>query len=835
MRVVRLSLCFGLSALFLLGAGTARPQSVVTTPTSPAPSPTTPPPVSIPPSPNPTGENGAGQAQGPAPTPTTSPPIPAPSLGAVAPDLGAGRAFIGEPTADPNTSVILDQADSLEETTPGHWTARGNVQVRYKGYTLTADRADADLDAGEVLFSGNVVVLAPNGQKAEGGKTGTLRLNLRRDTYTIFGARSTVGPQSLNLGIILPLFIYGGVITGQPGLIDARGSSFTTCDFLDPHYYFQARQVYVLPGRRLVGKNVSLYRKNKRILTLPYFFVPLDRRFSRQTLVPQVGQTPDEGVFIKYAFGYALADSLPGILRLDAMQKKGLGTGFEQNYGSPNAPNKPRGLFSLYRLYDTGRKLENLTGSLNHQQTFGTVALSLNSQFQRNSYFAGTGSSRGQNTQINLTRSVGNLDTALRTSLSSNDYGAGRSQTLTTAFDQTFRPTRAEQLVTRFDFSQFTSPTVAGLGGASDRRQLESNLDYTQRGHLFDLELLGTAFTQLGHSTTGSTFFSGTERLPELRLASDVLRVTGLRTFLPASTRFDLSLGEFNEAFSHTRTERARFNLDLGSNTRHLDARNSLDYGGSFQQGFYGDDTAQYVLNGRAGYRLRIGSKSSAGVSYLYLRPYGFTPFQFDFTGSSNLSSLFFSYQETRQFQLSLSTGYDFNRAHGGNGIAALPWQNLSVRSLFAPNPSFGLRTTASYDLNRNTLLDLTNYLRVRGAYGTALDLSSRYAPQQHKFSNIYGNLNLPLTYDPHEDAGYRLRAIGGYNGFTRRFEYKGLALTRAWHDWEATLIYQDDPTGLRPGSGLTFNFRLKAFPAFEPFATGQLGQSFDTGLGEVY
>lgn len=817
MRAVRPLLSSCLCGLFLFNSLASHAQETVTTPSAPAPTPTTPQSV-VAPTPPPAEEaphNGGAGVEGTSPIPT-------------------GGAFIGDPQADPNTSVILENADTLETRVPGQWVARGHVHVRYKGYDLTADRADANMDTGEVLFSGNVVVLAPNGQKVEGGKIGTLRLNLHHDTYTILGARSTISPQSLNVGILLPIFLYGGTITGRPGLIDARGSSFTTCDFVEPHYSFQARQIYVFPGRRLVAKNVTLYKKKHRILTLPYLFVPLDRRFSRQTIAPQVGQTPDEGVFIKYALGYALAGSLPGILRLDAMQKKGLGTGFEQNYGSPSAPGKPSGLFSLYRLYDTSSKLENLTGSLNHQQKIGTVGLTLNSQFQQNSYFAGAGSSRGLNTQFNLTRNVGNLEDSLRTSLSQSDYGAGTSSTLTSSFDQTFRPTAREQLVTRFDFSQFLAPTVAGLGGASARRQLESNLDYTQHGSLFDLELLGTAFTQLGRSDTGSSFFGGVERLPELRLASDVLRATGLRAFLPATTRFDLSLGEFNEAFSNTRTERARFNIDLGTTTRKL-GRSTFDYGGAYQQGFYGDDTAQYVLNGRTGYRLRIGSKSSAGATYTYLRPYGYTPFQFDYTGSSNLTSLFYSYQEDRAFRFSLATGYDFNRNHSINGLGATPWQNVALQSLYAPSDLFRLRTTASYDLNRNTLLDVTNALRVRGGSGLALDLSSRYAAPQHKFSNIAGNLNLPLFYDPTEDAGYRLRAIGGFNGFTNRFEYKGLALTRSWHDWEATLIYQDTPQGLRPGSTFTFNFRLKAFPAFEPFATGQFGQSLDTGLGDVY
>lgn len=46
--------------------------------------------------------------------------------------------------------------------------------------------------------------------------------------------------------------------------------------------------------------------------------------------------------------------------------------------------------------------------------------------------------------------------------------------------------------------------------------------------------------------------------------------------------------------------------------------------------------------------------------------------------------------------------------------------------------------------------------------------------------------------------------------------------------------VYQDAPDGLRPGSTFNLTFRLKAFPAYEPFATGQYGQALDTGIGET-
>lgn len=751
------------------------------------------------------------------------------------PDLDADS-FFGDPLATPDADLSY-QADSLvtRSADDSQFTLIGHVEVHYRGYVLNSDRADIDLNTGDTKFTGNVLLHAPDGQTVEGGQDGVLRLNLRKGTYSIIGARSTVPPEDLSIGIIEPIYIYGGTITGRNGLIDARGSSFTTCDFAEPHYLFKAKQIYIIPGRRLVAKNVTLYHKNRRILTIPYFFVPLNQRFARQTIFPLIGQTPDEGYFIKFAIGYALSDSLPGIIHLDAMQYKGLGTGFEQSYGNPAKPKTGTGVVSLYRLYDNQTGLTNLTGNLRHQEQLGTIGVSVNSQFQQNSYLAGASQSSAQNTQVNLTRSVGNLTSSLMTSLDTSNYGAGATQSLASSFSQTFQPTSKEQLITKFTYTQNSSPSYTGANGATSHREFDTNIDYTQKGKVYDLEILGVDYAQIGHSDTGSGYFGGVERLPEIRFATDGARANWLRQYLPKTTSLALSFGDFIEQYSKTNTQKADMSLDLGSTTKTLNPRNSVTYRGAFEQAFYGDGAAEYTLNGQAAYRLRIGSKSSAGATYTYLRPYGYTPFAFDQVGKTNMASLSLNYQETKQLQVTLATGFDFNRTKGFAGQPATPWQNAALQTIYSPSSIFRFRTTASYDLNRNTLLDLTNAVRVRAHDGLALDLASQYSPQQHEFSNIYGSLDLPFFRDPSEDAGYRLRAIGGYNGYTKKFDYQGLALTRSWHDLEASLVYQNTPQGLRPGSSIIFNLSLKAFPSYQPFGVGQFGQALDPSLGEVY
>jgi hypothetical protein len=364
---------------------------------------------------------------------------------------------------------------------------------------------------------------------------------------------------------------------------------------------------------------------------------------------------------------------------------------------------------------------------------------------------------------------------------------------------------------------------------------LTSNLDYKQQGRAFNLELLTSTFNTIGSGSAGEGLTGTVQRLPEFRLTTNPQQAPFLTAFLPRSSQIELSLGDFEESASGTRTERLLFDLDLGTTTKTITERSSLDYGGSFQQTFYGDDTAEYVLSGNTAYRLRIGAKSSATISYNYLRPYGYSPFLFDAIGRNNLAAFALNYQETRTLQVALAAGYDFNQTQSLFGEPATPWQNVALQSLYTPDNDFKLRTSATYDANRGLLQDFTNTLTLTGSDSFATDLGARYDPELHKFAEIDADINVPLFRDRAEDAGWRLRLIGGYNGYTNLFDYSGVEITRSWHDWEASVIYEDAGLGYSPGSTITFNLRLKAFPAYEPFGIGQFGQPLDTGLGAVY
>lgn len=742
-----------------------------------------------------------------------------------------GTPLQGMPSHDITDSVVLENADSLTQTVAGQWVARGNVRLHYRDYEMVADRADIDTDRGIVTFSGNVVLHGPNSEDVYGGPKGTVTINTNANTYEVTNAGAIIRKEALEVGILEPLYVSGGEISGRPDFIDARDSDFTTCDFPSPHYFFKAREVYVLPGKRLVGRHVTLYRRNRALVTLPYFFIPLDKRVSRQTLFPVIGQSPDEGYYAKFAVAYLLTKSLPGILQIDLMQKKGIGTGFTQDYGSNSNLYHGVGAVSLYHLKDQSLGADNFNGSLSHHQKFGTFDVAFNGQFQQNSYYLSDSRSKSISDQLNVTRNVGNLSDTLTANQMITDYGTGRSQTLTSALSQSFRPTQNENLQLRFNLTD-TATSVAGAS-STDTEQLDSNIEYDQRNKTYDFTFTANKYTQL-KSTLGGQFFGGLERLPEVRLATDPERLSFLRRYLPNSAKLDFAIGDYIEPSTSTNLKRLHFGVDTGLTTIKVTKGQTLDLGGSYLQRFYSDDTAQYILTERTAYKIGFGKKSSVNLGYNYLRPYGYTPFQFDFSGNTNLASLNFNYQETRTFQLTATSGYDFNAARETTFGTPTPWQTLSVQSLWKPSNSFGVRSSTAFDPNHGQLVDLTNNFQIKGSDAFSVYLGTRYAPQQHEFANLNGQLDWTIITDRKEDAGYRVRAIGSYNGYTKQFEYQGLALTKLWHDWETSVIYQNNTLGATPGPTFTFNINLRALPSYEPFSIGNYGQAIDTGLGST-
>jgi hypothetical protein len=307
-----------------------------------------------------------------------------------------------------------------------------------------------------------------------------------------------------------------------------------------------------------------------------------------------------------------------------------------------------------------------------------------------------------------------------------------------------------------------------------------------------------------------------------------------LPRLLPALTKYILDIGDFKETVDNTQDMRVEFGLDTGNNV-HSHKALSTNAAGSFLQSFYSDNTARYILQNQLGATYKFQRQSTLGMTYSYLRPYGYTPFLFDESGTYNNVNVNLSYQPSKRFLATISTGFDIGQDHSEFGLPATPWLNINGQIQYRIDKRLLTVFTSSYDPNTGMLFNVSDTTRISLPWGLAFNSALNYVPQSNRFSNVNGDLDLPWITDKREQAGYTLRAIAGYDGLTDQITYDGFEVTRSWHDWELSAIFQNNTQSTVPGSSFYLNFHLKAFPGFEPFGVGQFGQGLDTGIGQVY
>lgn len=736
------------------------------------------------------------------------------------------------PLDERNALVFEGPVDEATLDSERRWRFAGDVRVRYRGYRIRADRVTYDERSRVAVFEGDVEIEA-EGQQSFGDR---LSLDLRTREFRDFslrGGRAVVPPERVGPNLLLPLRLSGASLERIGRDLVAEEGFLTTCDFPDPHYKIGFRKATLLPNRRLALRDATLYQRDRKLLRIRYLAIPISDRTMRSNYLPEVGRTDEEGYYVKTALGYLISEALPGTLNLDLMQKKGVRFGIDQSYALGAAA---AGTLLLSSLRDQNRGVQNLSGRLNHQQRLPLgIRATVASDFQQNSYQSLTTNSKTQLTTITFAREANRLSSNLGLSFSSNDYGQGASSTRTTTFSQSAPLGPTGNLTFRYNGSRFRTPAQGTFPGSS-RDDQTADVQARTRVGVFDLDV--SANKNLSGGSGSGGYFSGTERLPEFTLTTDTLRLAPRRWPKSLPLRLLTGYGTFIEnglgSTERRSTSRALLGVDADNLAPiPLAGRLSLQVGGSLRQSLYSDNTAQYVLAGRSQITQKLGGPSTFSLTYGYLRPYGFTPLTSDRSGSFHNAGANLSV-DTPRLRLTVFTGYDIQRALQDNlpaGFQRNPWQSLAVQLALRPSGAFQTRFTSSYDINSGRLRDLTNRVRVRVPGSLALDTGLRYDPASGKLAQANAALETSLF-----GGLYNLSALAGYNGFTRRFEYKNFALTRSWHDYELTITYVDQPYGsVRSDKGFNLMFRLKAFPVFQRTGVGQYGTALSTGTGEVF
>ncbi len=694
-------------------------------------------------------------------------------------------------------TLFLDAHNNLQAT---------DILARWREYTIQAEQVEGNLDRGTYLFGGRVL-LEGGGVNASGD---TLRIDVRRRRWLLEGGGADLLPKFLRYQLRDAVRLSGQNLQVEEQQARLQRGELTTCLLGEPHYHFSADGVEVVVDKRLVARNVSLTVLNRRLFSLPTLVVPLDRRLSRGTL-PQVGQSVEEGYYVKTALGYLLGDNA-GTGRIDLMQKKGIGLGIDQQYLLGGAA----GLLSLYYLNDRSRDTRTVTAQLRHQQKLLGFDARLTGDLRSGSYLYYS-DTRASSWQLSLNRAWSTGTLALLSRLSQQSSAGFSSDTSLRSLRWNQRWSRNTALNFSADLSRFRSFSGGTL--RSQQEQLATQATMSGSTDRFDWTLAFNRIVPVG-GQTGGFYYGGIEKTPEILLSTTDRRLLGRDMGL----RFDLSWGSFRELPRGEPVQRALFEARWNPST-FGESANNLSLSGMFRQVFTSDGTAQYILQGNGNWQVRFGDNSRWYASYQYMRPYGYTPLRTEYTGSTNFASAGLEWNASPTLSLRAYTGYDlFARQRGSR-----PWQPLNVGLLWQPSNTWQLNVQSTLNLNEGQWNYLRAYLRGRSER-FAVNLNGVYDPVRHQWASANLWLDAPVFGTP-----LRVQTYLTYNGYVKRFEGRQLLLTWDLHCWELSVGYIDNPLGFRADREVVFRLRIKAFPETQRFGVGQFGQSLETAGGWAF
>ncbi|MBS1706373.1 MAG: hypothetical protein JST40_10890 [Armatimonadetes bacterium] len=700
------------------------------------------------------------------------------------------------PREDKNTFRLLnmDKGSGAGNKVRGE----GHIHFTFRGYEVWADKVDGDRETQVFTLEGNVRV-AGEEQSAEAERA---IVDFRARTMRYESGRGSIGPKPLGGQLRAPLYVTGTGFGGT-GRFFGVNSSLTTCEYPDPHYQLVARSIDVIPSKRAILRHVKVEILHKTVVTLPFMVIPLNERMNRYS--PEVGQSREEGYYIKNSIGIPLRGSSFVNARTDYFTKLGAGLGGDWNYSNRTTA----GLIRAYGL--TGTTPSRLY-SVDHRQMVLGGKLNVVGQWIQDNYLTAL-NTRTYNIRSNFTRPLdgGNLRLSLNRSGSRSSTFRNLNQTMSLEHQQKWNPRSSTSL--NIDFNTYRT---SGLGGLSEQKAVNLNFkasqDLSRAQALFDYQRVIPVASSV-------PFFSSQDRTPMFTLSTASNRWTGLnRDRFP--WRAEYSVGELGDSLRKSRVTRNHLDLstnnELGERSRH-----KAGYDLRFRQGFYSDSTAQYNWSANLHYGYSVGPKSQLNLRYSTLRQQGFTPLAIDRTGERNELSSDLSWKILPSLSLGAQSSFDFVqfRRH------ETPWQGVGVRSEWYPDDKFFLRFNANYDTFRSAWSNLRfdSGWKVSEGY---MSVGLRYDGIRH----TWGNVN--LFAEGLRWKRLKTSALLNFNGYTGRFDTRQLSFIYDLHCAEAIFQIIDQSTGYRRGTEFGLFIRLKALPFDTPFGVGRRGQAIGTGTG---
>ncbi len=243
--------------------------------------------------------------------------------------------------------IIIERADGgeylkIDENNQEILTAFGNVQLAYNKIRIKTEKIKLNVQTKDMMCEGNVILF--DGSKEITGEK--IFYNLNTEYGVIYKGKSKIGE-----------IIYTGekIKKGENDLYIIDKAQFTSCNEEPPHYYIEARKVWVYPNNKIVLLDAYYVIAGVKTCWLPLYF-----RFQKGTaIITSWGKRSTEGWYIQNTYRYKISQNDRGDIKFDHYQKRGEYLGIDYY----NKSNDSEIIASAGGAYD--KKLFNNNSNIN--------------------------------------------------------------------------------------------------------------------------------------------------------------------------------------------------------------------------------------------------------------------------------------------------------------------------------------------------------------------------------------------------------------------------------------------------------------------------------------
>lgn len=622
-------------------------------------------------------------------------------------------------------------------------TFRGNAEILFEDIAIWADMIEVNDGAATAYAKGYVAVQ----NKDEILYCDEAYLNYDTKILELFYVEGNTGGPRLNG----TLYFTADRAYGTFDNLIMEHAEVTTCEpfcgSVD-EFHLSARKVVYKRNKSIVLHDVHPYMRSHKIGWIPILAFPLQRQQEYQQEPSDISQTygynRSEGMFAKFAYTYSVkyaenvTKALLGVAKLDITQKKGPNIGLRQDFliptmgvGTVRAEYQEEWPWSVQTLSNGAKASPEQNTHFEYSQELHlSPELDGNFAITRNNTFVPARTINGTDRRTNTWRNNFNLNyrrnktnATLTVSQNINITGGTtqqeqqqpRREAVTDNANLSFSRDLSKELQLKLS-EQYTSTK-----GAAGRE----NLPADQEGAFqMDLNWTGERETSAEGYAAKLTYmergidFDGnantTDRNVQVRKELPSLQVTLPRDLINDGayfTNFRVNVDNLVTGRRSLPESSLRGTIDVaGQDTIDFSKSSRLSSNSSFEQDWYDDGNAQYIIQQGLNYTYNTYSwfQATAGWNMTFHQGVKEPPVQGDRRTYSQRSSYSFIFTNRKSWRWTLRGGYDFGAMRHNPVSSTYDWD---------PNRTFGMTNTVTYDIVNRKFVPSHTIVSLRSPY----------------------------------------------------------------------------------------------------------------------